>query len=209
LRDWGCGLWQNGCRAYSWESVPGALFIGCWARFRVCRWPARALRSIMAAMIVRQLSDWWRIGAGFGLAWLLSTPHSAGNVVRACGAGERVPGVQPEETRTVGQTSQRRPAPTLPYIVPDTPAPRWPNWWQQAAQRQTAGWRDGVTVCGQRGPHAPDRVGTQVAETQSFFWHRFAIPATPLWPALLWDGAFAVRTAALRSSILRTGPPIV
>jgi len=164
---------------------------------------------MMAAMILRQLGDWWRIGAGFGLAWLLSTPHGAGNVVRGCGARECVPGVQPQETRPGGQTSQRRSAPTLPYMVPDTPAPRWPNWWQQAAQRQTAGWRDGVTVCGQRGPHTSDQVGTLVAETDSLFWHRFGIFAVPLWPAVLWDESCAVRTAVLRSSIVPTGPPIV
>ena len=111
----------------------------------------------MLEMLTLRVDKWLREGSGVGLLlllvaqekvcpWLLMPPPPG--VQRWCAASA--------PAADACKRSEKRTKPTLPCILPDAPAPRWPAGWSQTTIRQTTGVRDGVLTCGQKDrSHAP------------------------------------------------------
>ncbi len=166
----------------------------------------------MDEMLTLQVDKWLRVGAGFGLLlllgaqqklcpWLSHPPSEAeGRVAEAKGSHD-------DEGQSPGKREPKR----LPYLLTDTPAPdpRRPAAWNQATLRKTIGWHDGVVSCGEQNPSSGASPADQPAIANSPAWHRFQqpveparLPRRPVCPTVLID-------PAVRTSISRTGPPLI
>jgi hypothetical protein len=166
-------------------------------------------------MLTLRVVKWLRLSAGLGLLLLLAAQQ------KVCPWVFKVTGDKPTESAEAesaplptapdadsdaddARTNKR----TLPHLLPDATAPRWPASAHQSTARQVTGARDGVVSCGEREPSRDPRT----------FGHP-ACAVVPPWLDLraAWlerrvpivTRSTVHRDPALHSAINRTGPPRV
>jgi hypothetical protein len=160
---------------------------------------------MMDAMFPRRTNDWLRMAAGFGLVLLLAAqqklwPSAVVPAARPAGSEDG----DPRQPNRGGQPHKRAAQP-LPYLLPDTPAPRWPAAWNHASLRQIDNWRDGVLACGQRDSTSHPGPAVDAADAR-LAWHCFLETGTVPQTVPLAD--FLPPGAAKLTDISPTGPPL-
>jgi hypothetical protein len=157
-------------------------------------------------MFPRRTNNWLRVGAGFGLVFLLAAQQKLwpwlGGPPNRTAAPRRLPA---ESDSDWG--ARKRAAKQLPYILPDTPAPRWPAAWHDASLRQTAGWRDGAVARGEREPSSGTSPVGAMSGSDPLAWHRFLDPSGPGDGIQPTPCRVVFPFTILAASISPTGPP--
>ena len=163
--------------------------------------------GIITQMLALRVDKWLRVGSGFVLLlFLVAQEKVCPWLVNPAGkAAPRPRATTADPTRQ--PTPEKRAKPSVPLLLADAPAPRWPASWAQTTLRQTTGARDGVVSRGPRDRATGHLAPLLAAVGDSLAWHRFQQPLAALDSILPLRDLCSPVDPAVRTCLCRTGPP--